>query len=171
MEYLAKNNSDNLYNIDLANTPTIIKTSPLYIKHNENLLLQNEKPEEKNIIYQLSAELKRSGKHVRDILDEVLCTSNNRASVRVYLNQLKHKNNNLTAYLKTSQTPIALSAIYYSPDGEELNTDIKIIKPGESVTYTADKKIVGLIFGAPKSGCNQDSLWSMPSFIAKLTYN
>jgi hypothetical protein len=170
-EYLAKNKYNNLYNIDLSNTPTIINTTPLFLKHNNNLLLQYEKPENPNIVNQLSAELKRAGTKVGDILDEVLCTKNNRASVKVYFNQIKHYNNKLTVYLKTSQRPIALSAIYYSPDGEELNTDIKIIKPGDLVAYTADKKIVGLIFGAPKSGCTQDSLWSMPSFIAKLTYN
>jgi hypothetical protein len=64
-----------------------------------------------------------------------------------------------------------VAGIYYSPEGEELFTEIEILKPGDVASFSFSREIIGLLFGAPKSGCAEEELWTMPSFIAQLTYS
>ena len=169
--YLKTKKNLNFKDIDLKTTPSIISTAPLSFIHDKNLLLKYENPVNANIVTQLSPELKRAQVTVGEKLDNLLCTTNNRPSVRAYLNQIKHSKDTLSITLQSSESQIALSGIYYSSAGEELFTEIQILKPGEIISFSPERKIIGLLFGSPKSGCAQDQIWSMPSFIAQLSYN
>jgi hypothetical protein len=157
--------------LNLAQTPTIIATTPRTFISDENLQLQYERGETPLYVSKLSPELSMGGVKVGDVIDEVFCTHNNRASVRVYLNQKKHSEENLSVEIKSSESQIAVAGIYYSPEGEELFTEIEILKPGDVASFSFSREIIGLLFGAPKSGCAEEELWTMPSFIAQLTYS
>lgn len=104
-------------------------------------------------------------------LDDILCTSVNRQSIRVYLNYYKHKNDKLSFFLHSAESEIAVFGIFFSDSGEELFTKVNIIKPGDSVDFIAENKIIGLVLGNPISGCDKSEVWSMPSFIGQVRYN
>jgi hypothetical protein len=165
---------DNDYNIknpiSFYNTDSILQTNPIFVLHNDNNYIQYES---RGMIY-IDNKFAKSGiSFIKEgeVVDQVLCTSINRPSVRVYLNYFKHKNDNLAFNLISAESEIAVIGIYFSENGEELYTDVKIIKPGERAEFSADEKIVGLILGSPISGCNNAEVWSMPSFIGKIIYN
>lgn len=155
---------------DLAETPSIIVTAPRTFIADENLYLQYERRKTPIYVSKISPELNRAGVVEGDIIDEVLCTSINRAHVRVYLNLEKHIEDNLTVEIKSSEGPIAVAGIYYSAEGEEMYTNIEILRPGVDLSLPKSKKIIGLLFGAPLSGCSEDKLWFMPSFLAQVKY-
>ena len=170
IKVLEKDKKYKFSKIDLSNTPTIVATTPRTFISDVNLQLQYERGETPLYISKLSPELLRGGLTEGDTIDEVLCTQNNRASVRVYLNQLKHSEESLSVEIKSSESQIAVAGIYYSPEGEDLFTPIEILKPGDTTSFSFSRKIIGLLFGAPMSGCAVEELWTMPSFIAKLEY-
>ena len=170
IKVLEKDKKYKFSKIDLSNTPTIVATTPRTFISDVNLQLQYERGETPLYISKLSPELLRGGLTEGDTIDEVLCTQNNRASVRVYLNQLKHSEESLSVEIKSSESQIAVAGIYYSPEGEDLFTTIEILKPGDTTSFSFSRKIIGLLFGAPMSGCAVEELWTMPSFIAKLEY-
>lgn len=170
LKIISKDEEYDILKRDLSKTPSIIVTSPRTFISDANLLLQYERRETPIVVSKLSSELIRGGVNVGDVIDEVLCTSINRAHVRVYLNQEKHIMDNLVVENKKSESQIAVAGIYYSPEGEELFTEIEILKPGDEITFSNSKKIVGIFFGAPLSGCSEDELWKMPSFLAQLRY-
>jgi hypothetical protein len=167
---IAKDFKDKLKELNLAETPSIIVTAPRTFISDENLLLQYERRETPIYVSKISPELNRAGVVEGDIIDEVLCSSINRAHVRVYLNLEKHIENTLSIKIKSSEAPIAVAGIYYSAEGEEMYTNIEVLKPGDVISFPKSKKIRGLFFGAPLSGCPEDELWSMPSFLAQLNY-
>lgn len=167
---IAKDYKDKLKEVDLSKTPSIIVTAPRTFISNENLLLQYERRETPIYVSKISPELNRAGVVEGDIIDEVLCSSINRAHVRVYLNLEKHIENTLSIKIKSSEAPIAVAGIYYSAEGEEMYTNIEVLKPGDVISFPKSKKIRGLLFGSPLSGCPEDELWSMPSFLAQLNY-
>jgi hypothetical protein len=162
----------NKNSIDFENSPSVLRVRPNkllidsdnYIEYNR--LLEDKFNEKDNNKF-----IKRYGALDIPNNDEVLCTSINRPSVRVYLNYFKHKNDNLAFNLITAESEIAVIGIYFSENGEELYTEVNIIKPGERAEFTADEKIVGLILGSPISGCDNAEVWSMPSFLGKIIYN
>ena len=152
------------------NTPTILFTNPNIVLYNDNNYIQFEKG---SGIY-IDNEFSKSGYNFLkegEVIDEVSCTSVNRPSIRVYLNYFKHKNDNLDFYLKSAESDIAVIGVYLSKSGEELYSEVKIIKPGERVEFSFDKKIIGLILGNPSSGCDSREIWSMPSFIGQIRYS
>ena len=167
---IAKDFKDKLKKADLAKTPSIIATAPRTFIADENLFLQYERRVTPLYVSKISPELNRAGVVVGDIIDEVLCTSINRAHVRVYLNLEKHIEDNLSIEIKSSEAPIAAAGIYYSAEGEEMYTAIEVLEPGDVISLPKSKKIIGLLFGSPLSGCSEDELWSMPSFLAQLNY-
>jgi lysophospholipase L1-like esterase len=134
--------------IDLTKSPSILSSTPANLYYNDKLRVKYERS---------------------DNFDAALCPSIGRQSARLYLNQKKHKKDNLSVTLESSQSEIALYGIYYDETGSELLTNIEILKPGDTILYLADDKIVGLIFASPKSGC-LSKIWSLPSFVAELTY-
>jgi lysophospholipase L1-like esterase len=153
MEIIKSSNklSKDLYSkeIDLTQSPSILSSMPANLYYNNNNL--------------------RVGYNKSYNFDAALCPSIGRQSARLYLNQKKHKKDSLSVTLESSQSQIALYGIYYDETGSELLTNIEILKPGDTIQYLADDKIVGLIFASPKSGC-LSKIWSLPSFVAELTY-
>lgn len=156
---------------NLGSTPSILNTFPRSFISDESLLVQYERRNTPIIVNKLSPELMRGGVLEGDFIDEVLCSSNNRGSVKLYLNQIKHAQNSLSIEIKSSESEVAVSGIYYSSEGEELFTEISILKPGDKISFSFEQKIIGLLFGAPLSGCAENELWSMPSFLAQISYN
>lgn len=167
---IAKDFKDKLKEPDLAETPSIIVTAPRTFIADENLNLQYERRKTPIYVSKISPELNRAGVVEGDIIDEVLCTSINRAHVRVYLNLEKHIEDNLSVEIKSSEGPIAVAGIYYSAEGEEMYTNIEILRPGGGISFQKSKKIIGLLFGSPLSGCSEGELWFMPSFLAQVKY-
>ena len=153
MEIIKSSNklSKDLYSkeIELTQSPSILSSMPANLYYNNNNL--------------------RVGYNKSYNFDAALCPSIGRQSARLYLNQKKHKKDSLSVTLESSQSQIALYGIYYDETGSELLTKIEILKPGDTIQYLADDKIVGLIFASPKSGC-LSKVWSLPSFVAELTY-
>lgn len=105
-----------------------------------------------------------------EFLDEVFCAGVNRPHVRIYFNLLKHKEDLINFNLISSESQIVVAGIYYDANRVESFTKLEVLKPLDSKTFLPEDKILGLIVGAPSSGCGDEKPWVMPSFLAQISF-
>lgn len=156
--------------IDLLSTNSLISTSPRSVRVNELNYIQFEMSKEPKKLYITDNERDRMVVKLDDTLDEVFCAGINRPHIRIYLNQLKHKEEKIIFNLLSSESQLIIAGIYYDENKIERFTKLEVLKPNESKMYFPSEKIVGLIVGAPISGCNSEERWSVPSFLAQIKF-
>jgi lysophospholipase L1-like esterase len=160
----------NYLGYDLSVSSSVIKSVPRTLKE-KDLYLQYERSSEPKVLYVSKFERDTMSTEVGSYLDDVLCTAIDRAHVRIYLNQLKHRDDNFTFNLLSSESPVVIAGIYLDENGSESYTELSVVRPKDTISFSKDDKITGLIIGSPVSGCSIDTFWSMPSFLAKLNYS
>lgn len=156
--------------IDLLSTNSLIRTSPRSVRVNDLNYIQFEMSKDPKKLYITDNERDRMVVKLGDILDEVFCAGINRPHIRIYLNQLKHKEDKIIFNLLSSESQLVIAGIYYDKNKIERFTKLEVLKPNESKMYFPNEKIVGLIVGAPISGCNSEERWSVPSFLAQIKF-
>jgi hypothetical protein len=164
------NNFINDKNIDLSNTASLIRTSPRTLRVDESNFIQFESSKDPKKLYVTKYEKDKMIVETGEFLDDVFCAGVNRPHVRIYFNLLKHKEDLINFNLLSSESQIVVAGIYYDANRVEGFTKLEVLKPLDSKTFLPEEKILGLIVGAPSSGCSEEKPWVIPSFLAQISF-